>query len=97
MYAWGNLETAPNGEQTFVVCCFLQFLYGEKPLSLGDLAALANTSTLTISCCHSGWRKCGIFGVIDLAGCFMSTWGRYVLAFSSLGTGNKETAIISAL
>lgn len=54
MYVWGNLETAPNGEQTFVVCCFLQFLYGEKPLSLGDLAALANTSTLMISCCHSG-------------------------------------------
>lgn len=54
MCAGGNLETAPNGEQTFVVSSFLQFLYGEKSLPLGDLAALANTSTFMISCCHSG-------------------------------------------
>lgn len=62
-------------------------------LPQGDLAALANTSSLMISCCHSGCHFAfgGIFGGIDLAGCFMSAWGRYILPLRSPGTGNKGT------
>lgn len=52
---WGEvLKLHQNGEQTSVVCCFLQFLYGEEPLSLGDVAALADTSPLSVFPCHSG-------------------------------------------
>lgn len=50
----GILKLNQNGEQTFVVCCFLHCLYGEKALSLGNFAALANTGPLRIFLCHSG-------------------------------------------
>lgn len=58
---WGEiLKLHPNRERTGVVCCILQFVCGEKPLWLGDFPALADTSALRISFCHSEYHfPCG--------------------------------------